>query len=58
MHHLAELGVGTTIWPMPVEIDDAIPIDTDTVHTVYDAEQAHRFWKALVQIVRVFCISA
>jgi hypothetical protein len=53
MHHLAELGVGTTIWPMPVEIDNAIPIDTDTVHTVYDAEQAHRFWKALVRIVRV-----
>jgi Family of unknown function (DUF5996) len=54
MHHLAQLGVGTSIWPMPVEIEDAIPIDTDTVHTVYDAEQAHRFWRALVQMVGVF----
>jgi hypothetical protein len=54
MHHLAELGVATMIWPMPVEIEDAIPIDTDTVHTVYDAEQAHHFWRALVQMVGVF----
>ncbi|MDQ1749012.1 MAG: hypothetical protein QOE71_68 [Pseudonocardiales bacterium] len=54
MHHLAELGVGTTIWPMPVEIDNAIPMDADLVHTVYDAEHAHRFWRALVQMVRVF----
>ena len=54
MHYLAELGVATTIWPMPVEIEDAIPIDTDTVHTGYDAEQAHRFWRALVQMVGVF----
>ena len=54
MHRLIEPGVDTTIWPMPVEIEDAIPIDTDTAHTVYDAEQAHRFWRALVQMVRVF----
>ena len=54
MHNLAELGVGTTIWPMPVEIEDAIPIDTDTVHTAYDAEQAHAFWRALVQMAGVF----
>jgi Family of unknown function (DUF5996) len=54
MHHLAELGVATTIWPVPVEIDDAIPMDTDRVHTGYDPDQAHRFWQALVQMVRVF----
>ena len=54
MRDLTELGVATTIWPMPVEIPDAIPIDTDTTHTAYDAEQAHRFWRALVQMVRVF----
>jgi hypothetical protein len=54
MHHLTELGVRTKIWPMPVEIADAIPIDTDMTHTVYDAEQAHRFWRAMVQMVRVF----
>jgi hypothetical protein len=53
MQKLAELGVGTTIWPMPVEIDDAIRMDADRVHTVYDAQQAHRFWTVLVQIVHV-----
>jgi len=57
-HHvillLAELGLATTIWPVPVEIEGAIPFVADQVHTVYDAEQAHRFWLALVQMVRVF----
>lgn len=53
MHHLTELSVGTT-WTMPVEIAHAIPIDTDTTHTVYNAEQAHRFWLALVLMVGVF----
>jgi hypothetical protein len=54
MQLLAELGLATSIWPMPVEIEGAIPFVADQVHTVYDAEQAHRFWLALVQMVRVF----
>jgi hypothetical protein len=54
MRHLVDLGVATTIWPMPVEIDDATAMDVDTVHTIYDPDQAHRFWTALVQIVGVF----
>ena len=39
---------------MPVEIPDAIPFDDDTTHTVYDGDQARRFWQLLVQIDRVF----
>lgn len=54
MQHLTELGVATPIWPMPVEIPGAIRLDTDTVHTAYDAAQAHRFWRALVAITPVF----
>jgi Family of unknown function (DUF5996) len=53
MQHLNDLGVGTSIWPMPVEIDDAISMDTDTAHRTYDPDQAYRFWRALVQIARV-----
>jgi hypothetical protein len=30
--HLDDLGRGTRIWPMPVEIEDAIPMDEDNVH--------------------------
>ncbi len=51
---LDELGLSTEIWPMPVEIPDAIPFDTDRRHVAYDGEQAHRFWLALVQMNRVF----
>jgi hypothetical protein len=54
MAGLDELGVGTTIWPMPVEIKDAIPFTDDLVHTTYDPDQAHRFWLVLVQAERVF----
>jgi len=51
---LDELGLHTEIWPMPVEIPDAIAFDTDTVHSVYDPEQARRFWRLLIQAARVF----
>lgn len=51
---LDELGVGTEIWPVPVEIQGAIPFPDDHVHTAYEPEQAQRFWLGLVQIVRVF----
>jgi len=51
---LDELGLSTDIWTMPVEIPDAIPFDADQQHVVYDGDQAHRFWLALVQMHRVF----
>jgi hypothetical protein len=51
---LAEVGVSTEIWPMPVEIPGAIAFPDDDVHTTYEPDQAQRFWLALVQIERVF----
>ena len=51
---LDELGLHTEIWTMPVEIPDAIPFETDTVHADYDPEQVRRFWLALVESQRVF----
>jgi Family of unknown function (DUF5996) len=54
MRSLDELAVGTSIWPMPVELDDAVPFPLDAVHADYDHDQAHRFWLALVEIQRVF----
>ena len=51
---LDKLGVGTEIWPVPVEIEGAVPFPDDQVHAAYDRREAERFWLALVQIERVF----
>lgn len=53
MATLDELGVATEIWPMPVEIEGAIPFRDDRVHASYDADAVHRFWLALVDTERV-----
>jgi hypothetical protein len=54
MQLLAELGVPTSIWPMPVEIPDALPFPDDRMHTSYDPAAVRRFWLALVEMTRVF----
>lgn len=54
MSTLDSLGLHTRIWPVPVEIQDVIPFDKDSVHSSYDPEYAQRFWRALVQMHRVF----
>lgn len=51
---LDELGVGTEIWPVPVEIADAVPFDEDRVHASYDADAVRRFWLALVAMAGPF----
>src|SRR5262249_48005913 len=51
---LDDLGVSTQIWPVPVEIPGAIPFTEDRVHVDYDADAVHRFWRALVDMDRVF----
>jgi hypothetical protein len=50
MRQLDELGLHTTIWPVPVEIAGAIPFLQDDVHGTYDPDQAHRFWLALTRM--------
>jgi len=49
-----ELGVRIEIHGTPNEISDPIPFAKDTKHAFYDADAVHRFWRALVQIDRVF----
>ena len=53
MQILRDLGVEVKIWIMPVEVMDAIPFEQDHLHKSYDADAAHRFWRALVQSDRV-----
>ena len=54
MERLGALGLEVTIRTLPSEIPDAIPFERDREHGSYDAEQATRFWRALVQADRVF----
>ena len=53
---LTELGVPVRIRTMPNEIPDAIPFDQDRTHAAYDPDAANRFWRALIQVDRVFKI--
>jgi hypothetical protein len=49
-----ELGVRIEFHGTPNETPDPIPFAEDTKHASYDADAVHRFWRALVQIDRVF----
>jgi hypothetical protein len=51
---LATLGIVIEIWTMPVEIQDAIPFETDEAHASYDKDYVNRLWRILVQCDRVF----
>lgn len=53
---LAGLGIRVEIWPVPVEVPDPIPFKEDAVHAEYDREAVTRFWRALVQVDRVFAV--
>ena len=54
MTALAELGIQVKIWTTPVEIPNPIPFEQDQQHASYDPEYANRFWRILVQAVKVF----
>jgi Family of unknown function (DUF5996) len=53
MARLDELEVQVDIWPVPVEVEEAIPFEEDTEHAAYDPDAARRFWGQLVQADRV-----
>lgn len=47
------LGLSVRINLTPQEVPHTIPFDQDTTHASYDAEAAHRGWRALAQADRV-----
>ncbi|RJP52002.1 MAG: hypothetical protein C4583_07625 [Anaerolineaceae bacterium] len=52
---LSELDIEVSIWPMPVEIPDPIlPFHENEEQAAYDSEAVERFWRALLQVHRVF----
>ncbi len=53
---LEQLGLKIQIVRTPNEVSNPIPFDRDREHRAYDAEAVQRFWRALVQIDRVFTL--
>lgn len=51
---LKAMGVSVKINEMPSELANPILFSQDRSHSAYDPAAAHRFWRALVQIDRVF----
>ena len=56
MDELAALGIHVRIGTMPNEVADPIPFERDETHGAYDAAAVHAFWRALVEVDRVFRI--
>jgi hypothetical protein len=54
MGALSGLEVPVKIHGRPNEVEEAIPFAEDTAHASYDAEAVQRFFRALVQVDRVF----
>jgi hypothetical protein len=51
---LNDIGISVAINEMPNEVADPIRFSEDRVHTSYDRDATHRFWRGLVQVDRVF----
>ncbi|MGO9135494.1 MAG: DUF5996 family protein [Methylovirgula sp.] len=51
---LSDIDVQAAIDEIPNEVPNPIRFSLDETHASYDGDAAHRFWRALVQIDRVF----
>jgi hypothetical protein len=54
MSMLHSLDIDVKLWPVPVEMGDALPFPDDKTNASYDAGAAHRCWQILVNADRVF----
>jgi hypothetical protein len=51
---LESLGAQVRIWPVPSELEDALPFPDDVQHRSYDPDATFRCWKILSQADSVF----
>jgi hypothetical protein len=51
---LKSVRIDCVIWPVPVEIDNPIPLDRDEQHRHYDRDAVERFWRVLALTHGVF----
>ncbi len=54
MELLNSMGIIVKISEMPNEIPNPIRFSQDQFHAAYDPDSVHRFWRALIQVDRVF----
>ena len=54
MDELGALGVTVAINLQPNEVAEPIALDRDETHAAYDPAAVHAFWRALLQVDRVF----
>ena len=54
MDALRRMGIAIPIWTTPVEVENAIAFERDTVHRSYDPQWAGAFWRALQAMRPVF----
>jgi hypothetical protein len=47
------MGIEVAINPLPVELPDPIPFDTDKTHRSYDPEPVQRWWRIMVQTEKI-----
>ena len=52
--HMRDLKLEVKFHGIPNEVPDPIPFTEDREHRAYDADAVQRFWRALLQIDRVF----
>jgi hypothetical protein len=51
---LQHAGIEVAIYPVPNEIEPAIPFEKDETHKTYNQEQVQKYWQALVEVNNVF----
>ena len=51
---MRELEIEVRLDPMPCELAEAVPFDDDLAVRAYDGDVARRYWRALLQVQRVF----
>jgi hypothetical protein len=56
MTALAELGLAVDIHRMPCEIPDAVAFNEDDAPRAYDPDTARAYWRAMLQVQRVFLL--
>jgi hypothetical protein len=54
MDLLKDIGIAAVIHEMPNEVPNPIRFSQDHTHTSYDPAASYRFWRALVQVDRIF----
>jgi hypothetical protein len=51
---LHKAGINVSIYPVPNELETAIPFREDDIHKTYNKEQVHTYWLVLVLVHNVF----